>query len=86
MQKQIKTAVVAILFILIASICAGCRTKTDYGVDGEAPHVMTVVDTTAGYAIYRHDETGVWYFCRDGGYGKSVCVMVNPDGTPYTEK
>lgn len=47
---------------------------------------MTVVDFTSGYTIYRHDKTGVLYFCRDAGYGKSVCVMLSPDGTPYVEE
>ena len=76
-----------ILFFLALAVVltlTGCCTKKDYGEADEAPHVMTVVDMTVGYTIYKHDTTGVWYFCRDGGYGRSVCVMVNPDGSPYT--
>lgn len=68
-------------FVLLLCGCENTNTKKCYE---EAPHVMTVVDETSGYTIYKHDETGVWYFCRNAGYGKSVCVMVNPDGSPYT--
>lgn len=74
-----------LLVTLLVTVCTGCdRTKTEYGDQDDAPKVMTVVDATLGYTIYRHDETGVHYFSRDGGYGMSVCVMVNADGTPYT--
>lgn len=80
-------ALVALLLLvaLLVTVCTGCNTtKTEYDDKDNAPKVMTVVDSTAGYTIYKHDETGVHYFCRDGGYGRSVCVMVNADGTPYT--
>ena len=77
-----KFAKVIIPILCIAFLLCGCsETKKNY--DDNASHVMTVVDATLGYTIYEHDETGVWYFCRDGGSGKSVVVMVNPDGTPY---
>lgn len=78
MKKTICVVVASISFL------SGCGTKTAYKSSSDAPHVMTVVDQTNGYVIYRHDETGIWYFARrlnDGG----VCVMVNPDGTPYSE-
>lgn len=77
-----KKILFAIVIALFACTLCGCNmiTKKAYN---EAPHVMTLVDEAAGYSIYEHDETGVWYFCRDGGYGRSVVVMVNPDGTPY---
>ena len=69
---------------LLLLICTSCgNTKKAYDDTDDAPKMMTVVDSTNGYTIYRHDETGVHYFCRDAGYGKSVCVMLNPDGTPY---
>ena len=74
-----------LLLTILVLICTGCNpTKTEYDDPDSAPKMMTVVDETMGYTIYRHDETGVHYFCRDGGYGRAVCVMVNPDGTPYT--
>lgn len=74
------------LVVLGVSVClifAGCRTKRDIGPDAVTTKCMTVVDSTYGYTIYRHDETGVHYFSRDGAYGRAVCVMVNQDGTPY---
>lgn len=74
-----------LLAVILVLTCTGCNTtKTEYAESEEAPKTMTVVDETLGYTIYKHDTTGVHYFCRDGGYGKAVCVMVNPDGTPYT--
>jgi hypothetical protein len=77
------TGLIALALILLP--CTGCKpTKIEYENMTEAPKMMTVVDSTAGYTIYKHDETGVHYFCRDSGYGKSVCVMLNADGTPYT--
>jgi len=79
-----KAFVIMLCLVVIITMFSGCGTKKAYGDNDGAPHIMTIVDETMGYKIYRHDETGVWYFCRDGGYGCSVCVMVNPDGTPYT--
>ena len=74
-----------LLVTLLVTVCVGCgTTKSEYDDPDDAPKMMTIVDGTAGYTIYKHDETGVHYFCRDAGYGKSVCVMVNADGTPYT--
>lgn len=74
-----------LLVVILALACTGCygNTKTAYGDQDDAPKTMTVVDSTNGYAIYRHDVTGVHYLCIKG-YGKSVCVMLNADGTPYT--
>lgn len=74
---------IALCIVVVITMCSGCGTKRAYGDNDAAPHIMTIVDETMGYTVYRHDETGVWYFCRDGGYGRSICVMVNPDGTPY---
>ncbi len=74
-----------LLGVILVVVCTGCQNAKRAYIDADdAPKMMTVMDKTNGYTIYRHDETGVHYFCRDGGYGKSVCVMVNADGTPYT--
>lgn len=76
MKKKIILAVIAAAVLGLA----GCS-ETDRA---EAPEesMMIVVDSTDGYTIYANKETGVMYFCRDAGYGKSVCVMLNEDGTP----
>lgn len=80
MKKAISIILCA---VMVMSLC-GCGVKaTKMEISEEAPCLMTVIDETAGYTIYMHDETGVCYFCRDAGYGQSVCVMLNPDGTPY---
>ena len=82
-MKKILFVMLAVLFIAVACL-SGCNQTTKKS--NYAPtHEMTVVDETTGYTIYKHDVTGVYYFSRDGGsYGRSVCVMVNADGTPYT--
>lgn len=79
-MKKILSVFMALMMVLVMTGC----TKKAYETQTDAPKMMTVVDDTAGYTIYKHDYTGVHYFCRDAGYGKSVCVMVNADGTPYT--
>lgn len=86
-----KKKIIAFLLLVSALVCTGCgsknifsSTKAAYDDADDAPKMMTVVDSTGGYTVYKHDETGVHYFCRDAGSGKSVCVMVNADGTPYT--
>lgn len=73
--------------ILVLALCVslcGCiqQTKTEYET-AAPPGTMTVVDRTTGYIIYKHDETGVHYICCVGADGRGICVMVNPDGTPY---
>lgn len=85
--NRVMRVALLVLFAILVLICTGCgNTKKAYDDKDDAPKMMTVVDSTNGYTIYRHDETGVYYFCRDAGYGKSVCVMLNPDGTPYVGK
>ena len=70
-----------LLAVVVVLVCTGCNnTKQDFN---DAPKTMTVVDKTDGYIIYKHDLTGVHYFCVKGSYGRSACVMVNADGTPY---
>lgn len=76
MKKKIMLAVISAAVLGLA----GCN-ETDRA---EAPEesMMIVVDHTTGYTIYANKETGVMYFCRGEGYGKSACVMLNADGTP----
>ena len=78
MKKKIMLAVIAAAVLGLA----GCG--TDRAEDPEDPEesMMIVVDSTNSYSIYANKETGVMYFCRDSVYGKSVCVMLNADGTP----
>ena len=82
-MKKILFVMLMVLVMMVVCL-SGCNQTTKKSNDAPT-HEMTVVDETTGYTIYKHDVTGVYYFCRDGGsYGKSVCVMLNPDGTPYT--
>lgn len=75
MKKKIMLAVIAAAVLGLA----GCGTDR-----AEAPEesMMIIVDETSGYTIYANKDTGVMYFGRGTGYGKSVCVMLNADGTP----
>ena len=77
MKKKIMLAVIAAAVLGLA----GCGTDTDRA---EAPEesMMIIIDHTESYTIYANKETGVMYFCRGEGYGKSACVMLNADGTP----
>ena len=84
MKKFIKISAILCALCIVLTMTGCGSTKKAYADEDDAPKTMTIVDSTNGYTIYRHDETGVHYFCRDAGYGKSVCVMLNPDGTPYT--
>lgn len=85
-NPMVSLVALLLLVVIVVMVCAGCiqTTKTEYDSMDDAPMIMTIVDCTTGYTIYKHDETGVHYFCRDGGYGRAVCVMVNADGSPYT--
>ena len=82
-MKKILFVMLMVLVMMVVCL-SGCNQTTKKSYDAPT-HEMTVIDETTGYTIYKHDVTGVYYFCRDGGsYGRSVCVMVNADGTPYT--
>lgn len=75
MKKKIMLAVIAAAVLGLA----GCG--TDQAEDPEES-MMIIVDETSRYTIYANKDTGVMYFCRESTYGKSVCVMLNADGTP----
>ena len=84
-KRTIVTLLTAGLAMLIVLALGGCNTtkSTD---DRNAPSEMTIIDKTDEYVIYKHDKTGVCYFCVIGSYDKAVCVMLNADGTPYTRE
>lgn len=74
-----------ILLLFLAMMLSGCSpTKT--AKEFPEGNLMTIVDKTDNYTIFMHDETGVMYFCRDGGYGRSSCVMLDADGKPFIYK
>ena len=76
---------IAILLTMLITffVLSGCN-QTKQEINKEIPCQMTIIDKTDGYVIYKHDKTGVCYFCVIGSDGRSACVMLNPDGTPYT--
>ena len=78
-----KKLIAILLTMLIVLALGGCNTTKSVD-DRNAPSEMTVIDKTSGYVIYKHDKTGVCYFCVIGSDGRSACVMLNADGTPYT--
>ena len=72
------------LIMLIIFLAFGSCNGTKSTDDRNAPSEMTIIDKTDNYKIYKHDKTGVCYFCITDKGKMSVCVMLNPDGTPYT--
>lgn len=88
MKNSAKIVSIIVFFfavLVIVSALTGCDVEAS-GVTSDTgqPVKMTTVQKGAGYRIFRHEETGVYYFCRENGYGIGVCVMVNEDSTPYT--
>lgn len=79
-MKRIVLLIAVLMMLLVG--CAAPTPKEYKELDDSS--LMVIVDETAGYQIYKHKDTGVHYFSRSSAYGKSVCVMVNEDGTPYT--
>ena len=71
--------IVSITAVLIASVSP----HIDATVQATVPNEVTLTYTDCGinYYVYKHEQTGVYYlFSNNGGF----CVMLNPDGTPYT--
>lgn len=68
MKKKILAAI-----LMATLLIAGCGDTKD----SDERH-MVLVERTLGYFIYADKDTGVMYFCKNGG----VAEMVNPDGTP----
>lgn len=68
MKKKI--LLVALALPLLLSGCGNTKSEDE--------RHMFLVERTLGYFIYADKDTGVMYFCKNGG----VVEMVNPDGTP----
>jgi len=49
-----KAFVIMLCLVVIITMFSGCGTKKAYGDNDGAPHIMTIVDETMGYKIYRH--------------------------------
>lgn len=79
-MKKAKIILFAVLIMVVACF-SGCNSTKK---NGTPTREMTIIDRTDDYMIYKHDTTGVYYFCVIGSHNKAVCVMLNADGTPYT--
>lgn len=77
-MKKFLCAIISFVIVLTLSGCGYNKVKKETtGNEGRATLIYN-----DGYAvIYQDNETGVQYFSRSGC---GTCVMVNPDGTPYT--
>lgn len=70
---------VSIMTVLIAVVSPHIDTTAQATVQNEV--TLTYTDYGINYYVYKHEQTGVYYlFSKNGGF----CVMLNPDGTPYT--
>lgn len=73
---------IIILLLITLFILTSCNATPSYQSNQSQNNaIMRVADDTSGYTIYVDSQNGVMYFCRDGGYGRSVTVMYEPDGT-----
>lgn len=75
MKKRI-TAILLITTLLLA----GCGNKHD--TDSEQGKSIVKVESGFKHCIYVDRDTGVMYLYVSGGYGGSITVMINEDGTP----
>lgn len=68
------TLITLIALALVIAVTFSISRKMSVG------ETMERMDVGGDYSVYQHKETGVYYIIGDEG----ACVMVNPDGTPYT--
>ena len=85
MDKIKRIFIVCAGLVVIAAGCTqadGAEAKTEEKTE----EGFRLVDTSASNCIreYEHVATGVHYVVYTGVYKGSICVMLNPDGTPYT--
>lgn len=73
--------VIATLMALFMTGCAG-----DFVTQGDEVvnqvHRFEQHKVDMDHSIWVDTETGVCYLWIDAGYGKSMTVLLNPDGTP----
>lgn len=79
-----KKLIVALLTVLLVFAFCGCENTSNNETGSNKVHMTKYYDDGV-IRIYRHEETGVYYL---GGSASRAgwCVMVNADGTPYTEE
>ena len=76
--------IITILLLAIMALClTGCGGKSREVSQEEAENRrISCIYSDAVITVYRDNETGVQYLSR---YNGGTCVMVKPDGTPYTD-
>lgn len=82
-MNKIKAIICLVLCAALSFVMCGCSFIESSDDTAKNDDRMTVVYSDGWHIIYRDNETGVQYleYCHGG-----TCVMVNPDGTPYTGK
>lgn len=68
-------------FIILTALALALLCGCGYSEAGHADKVLEFIYLDNGWSIARDTRTGVQYL---RAYKGGVCVMVNPDGTPYT--
>ena len=75
--------IVLMLFALCACLFAGCSGILKTGENVSKSSSFVVVEDGDSYYIVYHKDTKVMYSFSTGGYNcGSLCLLVNPDGTP----
>lgn len=75
------------IFVFLAALAllllCGCGYSEASTEQEQGPNVIELVyrSDLGGWQIVRDTRTGVQYVCATQ---IGICVMVNPDGTPYT--
>lgn len=76
---MLKTLVIILTLFSILSLLSSRYTEEDDTTSAEK--AITVLYTDGCRDVVRDNSTNIMYM---GGYGKSICVMVDTDGKPLT--
>lgn len=76
-----------IVFLIAIALCAclfvGCNGSPEVGENVSKSSSFVIVEDGNSYYIVYHKDTKVMYSLSAAGYNcGSLCLLVNPDGTP----
>ena len=82
-----KILIVFAIAVLILSFCSfcfvACSSTTAEAVEPDSAMFSKVyADSSLGLVVFCHNETGVMYLWRKGGYAGGLTIMVDADGKP----
>lgn len=79
-----KKLIVFAIAVLMLSFCfvACFSTTTEAAEPDSAMFSKVYTDGSLGLVVFCHNETGVMYLWRKGGYAGGLTIMVDADGKP----